>query len=181
MDSWLGWKRWLGRALCPRAGAVGGRLPSASQQMPQLELRLYFYAPSLHQCSLPWRGALWPEPSVTLRMLRGPGSRALPRREALGQWASLASFTRSRDSDPSPSKERKGAGFFAFLSFPPSLSLASPPGTGSPRGVFPWEEKSQAGNGLQTHVCGVLFVPPRLRWKRSEARGAHPWRPTQPH
>lgn len=102
VDSCLGWKRWLGRALCQRAGAVGGRLPSASQQMPQLELRVCFCAPSLHQCSLPSRGALRPEPSVTLRMVRGPGSWALPRREAPGRWVSLAppnmSFTRCRGS-----------------------------------------------------------------------------------
>lgn len=73
MDSWLGWKRWLGGALCPRAGALGGRLPSASQQMPQLELHLYFYAPSLHQCSLPRRGALRREPSVTRGCCVSPG------------------------------------------------------------------------------------------------------------
>ena len=108
---------------------MGGRLPSASQQMPQLELHLYFYAPSLHQCLLPRRGALRPELSITPRKLRGPRSRALPRREALGWWASLASFTSPRDSDPSPSKERKGGVFLCFL----ELSAQAFAGLSTPR------------------------------------------------
>lgn len=66
------------------------------------------------------------------------------------------------------------------MRFLPSLPLASSARAGSPGGVFPWGEQSHAGDGLQIHVCGVRFVPPRLRWKWSKARGAHPWWPTQP-
>lgn len=155
---------WLGGALCQRAGAVGGRLPPASQQMPQLKLCVYFYAASLHQGSLPRRGALRPEPSVTPRTLRGPGSRALPRREAPGRWASLAppayvfhslSWLLALTLGPSPSRKRRGGVFLR------SLEISAQPSSGLssqhrfPGGCFSLGRAESRRYGLQIHVGGV--------------------------
>lgn len=72
MDSWLGWKRGLGGALCQRAGAVGGRLPPASQQMPQLKLRLFL-------CCISAPGFASPEGGPAARAVRHPEDAAWPR------------------------------------------------------------------------------------------------------
>lgn len=139
MDSWLEWKHWLGGALCPRAGAVGGRLPSASQQMPQLELHLYFYAPSLKPVFAS------PEGGPEARAVRHPEDVAWPQVPGpaeeggaglVGVFHALASFTRPRDSDPSPSKERKGGVFLCFLELSAQPFAGLSTRRGFPEGCF---------------------------------------------
>lgn len=175
------WKRWLGGALCQRAGAVGGRLPPVSQQMPQLKLCVFLCCISAPGFASP-EGALRPEPSVTPRTLRGPGSWALPRREAPGRWASLAppvyvfhslSWLLALTLGPSPSRKRRGACFFALLRFLPSLPLASPASTGSPGVVFPWGEQSHAGTASRFMLAGCGLCP-----DASGGSGAKPGLPT---
>ena len=132
-DSWLGWKRWLGGALCrSAAGCLQRRGRCCNWNCTSIFM--------LHRCTsvcFPGGGPCGqscPSPRGCC-MAPGPGPCRGGRRWVGGRlWRlSLVLVTLT----PAPPRRGKGACFFAFLSFPPRLSLASPPSAGSPRGVFP--------------------------------------------
>lgn len=93
---------------------------------------------------------------------------------------SLVVMAPGSDPGPQPLQEEEGGVFLH------SLEISAQPSSGLssqhrfPRSCFSVGRAESRRYGLQIHVGGVWLVPRCLRRKRSEARAAHPWWPTQP-